>query len=99
MTGFMEKIIKLALDRIPADQLSDALFLFPSKRAVVFFNQALKNTVNRPDPFLLPAAETLSSWIIRIGGWHGATADTLLITLYHCYQQLESQHTLTFEQF
>jgi len=97
--GFLKKVIDLALSTLPHGQLSNSLFLFPSKRAILFFTQALKENTHRPDPLLMPPMATLSDWVIRIGGWQMASDETLLITLFRSYCLLAGDFAQSFEQF
>lgn len=96
---FLHQLIETALSSLSPQDLGRSLFLFPSKRAILFFRQELKNWVNRPDLLLIPELMTLSDWVIRCGGFQTASRETLLLHLFRSYRTAAGEKALPFEQF
>ncbi len=97
--SFLDRIIDTALSTLSPEDLGKSLFLFPSKRAILFFTRSLKENEKRPDPLLMPELMTLSDWIIRCGGYQPASREALLLQLYRCYRESAGATPLSFEQF
>lgn len=96
---FLEEVVDKALTLVPPNRLGQCLFLFPNKRAGLFFSRTLQRNPHRPDPLLVPEVATLAEWIFQYSGHQSAGWETMLLTLYRSYRELAGTHALSFELF
>jgi hypothetical protein len=96
---FLEQVIHKALAVIPQDQLGQSLFLFPNKRAGLFFSRTLQRNPDRPDPMVMPETNTLTEWVFRHSTYQPAGWETMVLTLFRCHRELAGDQAISFELF
>lgn len=96
---FLEQLVDRSISELNPQDLGRSLFLFPNKRAILFFYRALQEHRHRPDPLLVPELDTLADWVLRSCGLQAASWETLLLTLYRNYRDLTGSSALPFELF
>ncbi len=95
----LNQLMDRALTILSPQDLGRSLFLFPSKRAALFFTRTLQQSPRCPDPLLMPEQITLSDWTIRQINCQAASWETLLLTLFKSYSALAGTSGLSFEHF
>lgn len=87
MTGFLRQVARQYYTG--GHDLSRLCFVFPSKRAILFFRKYLKEEVTRDGrTSMAPACCTMNDFFYRITGGHKADRILQLLRLYECYCRL-----------
>jgi len=91
MTPFL-KLVANDLYRDFGKEISDINLVFPNRRASLFFNKYLSESIE--DPIWQPSIATISDLMYRISGLKQVDPVSLIIKLYDIYsKQLHSQET------
>lgn len=89
MNQFLKQVAKHYYDE---GRLEDMLFVFPSRRASVFFRKYLAELVaERGETILAPRMVTIGDFFSEMSGLRSADRITLLLELYDCYKKLSPQ--------
>ncbi|MDE7419231.1 MAG: PD-(D/E)XK nuclease family protein [Muribaculaceae bacterium] len=86
--SFLESIVKGYADR--ATDLSDYLFVFPSRRACTFFLKNLTNAL-KGRIAMLPDVTTMSEFVEKVSGRVVANRIELLFIMYDAYVALQKE--------
>lgn len=95
MTPFLQQIAKCFYDAYGAD-VQQMAFIFPNRRAGLFFRKYLSQTVGRP--MFSPAILTLNGLFEQLSTLQPADHLQMLFLLYHIYIR-RSQRQETFDDF
>lgn len=82
---FLRQVAEICRDRV-LDGNSRTCFVFPSRRATVFFRQYLSEIADRP--FFSPELITINELFEKISDLRPADRITLLQRLYACYSEI-----------
>ncbi len=85
MNNFLHQIAKCYYEHYP-DKLSHFTFVFPGKRAGLFFSQALNEQIK--EPIIAPQYTTIANLMEEISGFKPVQNTTLLFELYTAYCQV-----------
>jgi len=94
MTPFLKQVARQYF--ADEDKLSHTLFVFPSRRAIVFFHKYLAEVTNengRP-PLFTPKALTMDEFLLSLSDVQKADRIVQLLELYTCYGKVCAQHGL-----
>jgi len=94
MNHFLKFAAQKVLDNHSRD-LSDVLLLFPNRRSLLFFRQALIHSAGRP--IWAPQSYTLDGWVKQHSPYGKTDELSLLIKLHECWVQLGKSDS--FESF
>ena len=86
MTPFLKQV---AAHYHSAGRLDEYCFVFPNRRAMVFFREYLGDCVREAGvPCLTPEMCTMNDFFYRITGSSPSGQVALLLELYDCYREL-----------
>ena len=86
MSPFLEQV---ARHYFAAGEVEDLCFIFPNRRALVFFRKYLGECVARGGrPLRVPALYTMNDFFYRVSGAGQTDQVHLLLELYDCYKEL-----------
>ena len=89
MTPFLKQVVT---HYFPAGEVGKYCFIFPGKRAVLFFHKYLREAVaGAGRPAAAPLELTMSDFFYRLTGAGKTDRIQLLVDLYACYQALNPQ--------
>ncbi|MDE7385808.1 MAG: PD-(D/E)XK nuclease family protein [Muribaculaceae bacterium] len=93
MKPFLQEIAEYYLSRCGAG-IIDYCFVFPNKRAGVFFNHYLAEAARaKCTPLIHPEVMTVSAFVTEITGLVEASRIEQLLILYRCYREIMAEHT------
>lgn len=95
MTPFLYQIASLFYERYGAE-ISRLAFVFPNRRAGIFFQKYLSEVSDRP--LFSPTILTINDLFIQLSGKQSADRISMLFTLYDIYVR-QSGSTETFDEF
>jgi hypothetical protein len=86
MSPFLEQVARHCF---AAGGVEDLCFIFPNRRALVFFRKYLGECVARDGrPLRVPALYTMNDFFYRVSGARQTDQVHLLLELYDCYKEL-----------
>lgn len=96
MTPFLKQVADHYIER---GGISKTCFIFPNRRAQVFFTKYLGESVKETGvPIVAPKMLTINDFFFRISGDKPADRVSLLLNLYECYKALNPRHE-TLDEF
>ena len=96
MTPFLKQVADHYIER---GGISRTCFIFPNRRAQVFFTKYLGEAVKEAGtPIVAPKMLTINDFFYRISGDKPADRVNLLLNLYECYKRLNPRHE-TLDEF
>lgn len=97
MTPFLEQVAKHYCQT--GEDISRLLFVFPSRRAIVFFHKYLAQEVARcgRGPVIAPQCLSISDFLAGLSPLRKADKITQLLRLYDCYSEICRQRGQEFE--
>lgn len=99
MTPFLRQVADHYLKS--AEDISRLVFIFPSRRAIVFFRKYLSEAVRESGgrPFIAPKLLTIEDFLSSLSPLRGQDQITLLDILYKEYARICSENKLNCESF